>query len=193
MAYKQNGQLIDIRRKVFISHYKDDKDEVEAFIDKFCDVEQVFIPKVLGANDNDDFIKSTNTDYVMSQIREKYLEDSTVTIVLVGKCTHSRSYVDWELKTSLRQGSYTPNGVMGIILPSQGTSAFLPPRLADNWEKGHGNCYARYWVYPSTAKTLHDWIEDAFDARTSRAHLIKNSQEMMKYNRNCQVCNITHK
>lgn len=43
MAYKQNGQLIDIRRKVFISHYKDDKDEVEAFIDKFCDVEQVFI------------------------------------------------------------------------------------------------------------------------------------------------------
>ena len=34
--------------------------------------------------------------------------------------SHSRRYVDWEIKTSLRRGSYTPNGLLGIILPSQG-------------------------------------------------------------------------
>lgn len=192
MAYKQNGQLIGEKRKVFISHYKGDKDEVEEFIKKFANEENVFIPKVLGANDNDDFINSTDTDYVMTQIRKKYLDDSTVTIILVGSCAHSRRYVDWELKSSLRQGSYTPNGVMGIILPSKGKNAYLPQRLEANWEEGHGNCYARYWVYPSTAKQLHDWIEDAFSARTSRAHLIKNSQDMMKYNRQCSVCNVTH-
>lgn len=192
MAYYQNGELIGIKRKVFISHFKGDSPEIEEFIQKFANEEHVFIPKVLGANENYDYIDSANTDYVMTQIREKYLLDSTVTIVLIGSCTHSRRYIDWELKSSLRQGNYTPNGVMGIILPSKGNSAYLPPRLESNWEKGHENCYARYWIYPTSAKELHNWIEDAFLARTTRTHLIKNSQEILKYNRKCNICNITH-
>jgi hypothetical protein len=83
-----------IRRKVFISHYKGDRTEVDEFIERFGNQEKVFIPYVLGANDNDDFINSTDPNYVMSQIRKRYLQDTTVTIVLVGSCTHSRRYVD---------------------------------------------------------------------------------------------------
>ncbi len=193
MAYKENDILVGIKRKVFISHYKGDKDEVDAFIKKFSNEESVFIPKVLGANDNYDFIDSTNTDYVMSQIRANYLNDSTVTIVLIGSCTHSRRYVDWELKTSLRQGNnYTPNGVIGILLPSQGSSSYFPERLANNWKPYNVDCYARCYIYPSSAEDLHNWIEDAFAARTSRCDLIKNSQDMMKYNGKCNVCNLTH-
>ncbi|WP_434509812.1 TIR domain-containing protein [Desulfitobacterium sp. AusDCA] len=181
-----------IKRRVFISHYKGDRTEVDDFVQKFAIEEKVFTPYVLGANDNDEFINSANPEYVMTQIRKKYLLDTTVTIVLIGSCTHSRRYIDWELKSSLKQGEYTPNGVMGIILPSKGNSAYLPPRLEDNWSKGHENCYARYWVYPKTAEQLGAWIEDAFNARTSRAHLIKNSQDMMKYNAKCKICGITH-
>jgi hypothetical protein len=181
-----------IKRRVFISHYKADRTEVDAFIQRFATEEKVFTPYVLGANDNDEFINSTNPEYVMTQIRKKYLLDTTVTIVLVGSCTHSRRYVDWELKSSLRQGEYTPNGVMGIILPSKGNSAYLPPRLEANWSKGHVDCYARYWVYPKTAEELGSFIEDAYSARTTRAHLIKNSQEMMKYNSKCKICDVTH-
>lgn len=181
-----------VKRRVFISHYKGDSTQVEAFIDYFAKQHQVFTPYVLGANNNDDFIDSTNTDYVMTQIRQKYLLDTTVTIVLVGSCTHSRRYVDWEIKGSLRQGEYTPNGLMGIILPSQGSNAHLPPRLEANWTSGHVNCYARYWVYPSTADQLGQWIEDAYSARTTRAHLISNAQDMMRNNARCNVCGITH-
>lgn len=180
------------KRRVFISHYKGDRVEVDKFIQKFANEEQVFTPYVLGANDNDDFINSTNPEYVMTQIRQKYLKDTTVTIVLVGSCTHSRRYIDWELKSSLRQGNYIPNGVMGIILPSQGNTADLPPRLAANWVKGHKNCYARYWIYPRTPEELGGWIDDAFNARTSRAHLINNSQSMMGYNAKCNICALTH-
>jgi len=161
-----------IKRKVFISHYKGDKNEVDAFIDEFANKHKVFTPYVLGANENDDFINST--------------------IVLVGSCTHSRRYVDWELKSSLQQGETLPNGVMGIILPSQGNAANMPPRLNENWTKGHIDCYARYWIYPRTPEELGQWIEDAYAARTSRAKFIKNSQEMMKYNRKCLVCGMTH-
>ncbi len=182
-----------IRRKVFISFHQKDRAEVDAFVYRFATLEQVFIPKALGVSDNDDFINSTNPDYVIQRIRERYLADSTVTIVLVGSCTHSRRYVDWELKASLRQGySYIPNGVMGIILPSCGTSAYMPPRLEDNWVKEHQDCYARYWVYPSSTQQLADWIEDVYEARASRAHLIRNTQDMMRYNAKCSVCGVTH-
>lgn len=181
-----------IKRKVFISHYKGDKDEVDAFIDEFANKHKVFTPYVLGANENDDFIDSTNPAYVMTQIRKKYLQDTTVTIVLVGSCTHSRRYVDWELKSSLQQGETLPNGVLGILLPSQGDSAHMPPRLQGNWTEGHIDCYARYKIYPKTPEDLGKWIDDAYAARTSRAKFIKNSQEMMKYNRKCLVCGVTH-
>src|SRR5205809_7957009 len=100
------------RRKVFISFYQGDRAEVDDFIYQWSDLEEVFIPKALGTFDNEDFINSTNPEYVMGQIRKNYLGDSTVTIVLLGICTHSRRYVDWEIKSSLRQGlSYISNGL----------------------------------------------------------------------------------
>lgn len=185
-------QYFVTRRKVFISFHQKDKDEVDDFIDKWANREGIFIPKALGVSDNDDFINSDNPEYVMSQIRAKYLGDSTVTIVLIGTCTHSRRYVDWELKTSLRRGDYTPNGLIGILLQSCGNIAHLPARFEANWTRGEVNCYARYRFMPKSAAELRGWIEDAHNARTSRAHLIQNSTEMMKYNRRCFVCGITH-
>lgn len=177
------------KRKVFISHYKGDRSEVDAFIDGFRDV---FISKALGANDNDEFINSNNPDYVMQRIREKYLEDSTVTIVLLGTCTHGRRYVDWEIKSSLQQGIDLPNGLMGIVLPSQNNTAHLPERLKANWEKEHEGCYARYWSYPTSEQQLRGWIEDAYQARNTRANLIDNSLPMMSYNSKCAICKVTH-
>lgn len=177
------------RRKVFISHYKDDREEVDNFITQF---KHLFIPKVLGANDNDDFINSTDTDYVMRRIRELYLGDSTITLVLLGSCTHSRRYVDWEIKSSLRQGAYAPNGLMGIVLPSQNNRCHLPLRFQDNWSQGHENCYARFWSYPQSDQQLVACIEDAYNARITRKHLIKNTQDMMKYNAKCSMHGVTH-
>ncbi|MCO5069192.1 MAG: TIR domain-containing protein [Kiritimatiellae bacterium] len=181
------------KRKVFISFSQRDRTEVDAFIDKWATRQGVFTPKVLGVSSNDDFINSTNPEYVMSQIRAKYLQDSTVTIVLIGKCTHSRRYVDWEIKASLRQGEDDlPNGLLGILLPSAGDRAHLPPRFADNWKSGEAECYARYRAAPATADTLRAWIEDSYEARSARADLITNTQDMMKNNAQCKVCGVTH-
>ena len=179
------------KRRVFISHYKGDSYLVDDFIEVFANTLGVFTPYVLGANDNDDFINSSNTDYVMSQVRYKYLQDSTVTIVLIGRCTHSRRYVDWEIKSSLQQGETLPNGLLGILVDPDSTSAHLPPRFEENWDN-QNQSYARYYSYPQNADQLSGWIEDAYSARTMGAHLIKNPQEMMKYNRECKVCGVTH-
>lgn len=180
------------KRNVFVSFFQGDRTEVDAFINRWAYREGVFTPKVLGVSGNDDFINSDNPEYVMSRIREKYLGDSTVTIVLMGSCTHSRRYVDWEIKTSLRRGTYTPNGLIGILLPSMGRNAYLPPRFEANWTKEHQDCYARYRFAPNSAQELAGWIEDAFAARTDRAHLIQNTADMMKYNRECRLHGVTH-
>src|SRR6056297_2546912 len=100
-----------VRRKCFVSYHHEDQAEVNKFITDFDHEQDCFISRGLGQEMTDDIIDSTNTDYVMSQIRKRFLSDSTVTIVLLGKCTWARRYVDWELQSSLRRGeNTTPNG-----------------------------------------------------------------------------------
>lgn len=177
------------RRKCFISYYSGDKAAVDKFISDFSGV---FIPRAIGVSDGDDFINSSDSDYVMSKIRQKYLGDSTVTLCLIGNCTHSRRYIDWEIKTTLRRGSYTPNGLVGILLPSMGNSGILPPRLKENWCADESKGFAIYRSSPTSAAELRGWINAAYSRRSTHAHLIVNSQEMMKYSRKCLVHEVTH-
>lgn len=178
------------RRKCFISYYNGDKTAVEKFLNDFGDV---FIAKAIGVSDHDDFIDSNDSDYVMRKIRERYLGDSTVTICLIGSCTHSRRYIDWEIKSSLRQGSYTPNGLIAILLPYMGTTGHLPDRIRENWDSSDSSkSYASYYSYPESKSNLRNWIDEAHARRTSRAHLIRNSSSMMKYSRKCKVHDVTH-
>ena len=185
------GNIEPIRRKVFVSYSHLDQLVVDNFINSATQ-QGIFISKSLHVNEDEDFIDSDNPAYVMQQIRARHLEDSSVTIVLIGNCTHSRRYVDWEIKASLQQGqSSIPNGLIGILTPGL-SEAYFPPRFAENWSSGHQNCYARCYQYPTTGEQLRQWIEDAHSARTSRAHLITNTQDMMKYNARCKQCGIAH-
>lgn len=199
---------VPVKRHVFVSSFHADRREVDAFIYRWATLEKVFTPKALGTFDNDDFIDSGNPEYVMGEIRRKYLLDSSVTILLVGKCTHSRRYVDWELKTSLRRGTNVPNGLIAFVLPSAMPPAYgllgpiewnqrawpaIPDRLPSNWNfNQQDNCYARYFVMPTSADELRQHIEAAVWNRTNRAHLIQNDATMMKRNAVCRVCGITH-
>lgn len=187
MSEEGEHNMAEIRHKVFISYHHADQDEVDKFVERFDDRGDVFIRRGVGIEMEDDIIKSTNPDYVMKRIRELYLRDSTVTLVLMGKCTWARRYVDWELQASLRHGeTVTPNGLLGVRLRSCGDSAY-PNRLNLNLKqnKSQEECYARVHGYPSTESDLRKWIEDAFEARTSRDHLIHNPRERFANNRSC--------
>ncbi len=181
-----------IKRKVFVSYSHLDDSIVEGFVNSWAYRENVFIPKVVGVRDTDNFINSDDTEYVMSKIRDNYVGDSSVTIVLIGACTHSRRYVDWEIKASLRQAADgLPNGLLAILLSGL-NAAVLPERLRANWNAQDRSCYARYRPVPSTAEQLAGWIEDAYQARTTRAQWIDNPREMMRHNRVCEVHGVTH-
>ena len=173
------------RHKCFVSYRQDDEVEVKKFIDDYGDI---FIAKVLGVSDEDDFIDSTETEYLRRRIRELYLTDSTVTIVLIGKCTWARRYVDWEIASTLRNDPNNKrSGLLGITLPSVGDgSGRAPERLSDNLRKD-GESYARRISYPTSKDTLGKWIEDAFSARNAQARydLINNMRDHFKNNRSC--------
>ena len=173
------------RHKCFVSYHQKNESEVEAFIEKFG---EVFIAKVLGVSNDDDFVNSTKTDYVMRQIRETYLTDSTVTLVMIGKCTWARRYVDWEIAATLRNDPKNKrSGLLGIVLPSASSTTTSPRRLNINVPKLGGKGYARRIAYPGTKARLKSSIEDAFTARSiyARYSLIKNPSDLFKYNRTC--------
>lgn len=175
------------RRKVFISYYHGDRAWAQHFVNTFGAPDGALIPKALGLDyDGADRINSQNPDYVMDQIRERCISDSSVQIVLLGKCTHSRRYIDWEIKRSLLSG----NGLLGILLPPN-TGVHLPERFQDNWAKD-GSGYAQYRAYPSSTDALRRWIEEAYNARTARQNLRKNAAEVWGYNQKCKVCGFTH-
>ncbi len=109
-----NRQKSSTRHKCFISYHNANRRAVEAFINRFSDV---IIPRTVGVTETDPFVNSTDQDYVKRVIREKYLTDSTVTIVLIGRCTWARRFVDWEIASSLAliiQVSHTPRHVTPV-------------------------------------------------------------------------------
>ena len=128
----------------------------------------------------EDIIDSENTDYVMRRIRELYLQDSTVTIVLIGKCTWARRFVDWEVQASLRQpkDGYA-NGVVAIQLWDSFSK--LPNRVKLNVDSG----YSKFYEYPSSSAGLSNIIEEAWNARFDKSNLIVNLRDRYGYNRQC--------
>src|SRR5690349_7530115 len=99
-----------IKRKVFVSyHHGGDQAYYEAFSKAFCDTYDVITDNSLERE-----LDSENVDYVMRRIRENYISGSSCTIVLVGKDTWGRKYVDWEINATLEK----EHGLIGVLLPT---------------------------------------------------------------------------
>ena len=155
--------MTKVRHRCFISYHHKDQDEVDEFIQTFDHDRDVFIARGLGEEMSQDIIESDDTLYVMKRIRELYLRDSTVTLVMMGKCTGARRYVDWELQASLRSGeTITPNGLLGIKLPSYPKKGgTFPNRLNLNLKQSDDqeDCYARRVEYPVRTDTIANAID----------------------------------
>ena len=181
---RKQGTAEPVRHKCFIAYHGADIDGVTSFVEDF---NQVFIPRVVGVSDSDQFkdpVDSKDEEYIKAQIGSKYLSDSTVTILYVGSCTWSRKYVDWEISSSLRDGSVNKrNGLLGITPPDRSKNR-LPDRFSDNIDSG-GNGYAQYYYYPTSEESLRNWIDDAFNSRDSKVGLIDNSRRLRRVDTRC--------
>jgi|SRR5438105_9468770 len=117
------------------------------------------------------------------------MQNTSVTIVMVGQNAWKRRYVDWQIAASLRNGFGSPaNGLLGIKLPSYayGIQQY-PERLDDNLNAPGAAagtpCYARCIPYPTNSADLRTAIEEPYQRRQTLSHLINNTRARLGYNR----------
>lgn len=156
--------------KVFISYHHENDQKQANYIGAYYGEKNTLIDKSLDRA----YVGMTD-ERILSAIRTEYLKDSTVTIVLIGKDTAKRKWVDWEINASLRPyGDRTANGLLGIYLDRDNET---PARLQDNIDSG----YAVTMNYSEISEKLEDKIEKAYNNRF-RKDLICNSRSKRQRN-----------
>jgi len=173
------------KHKTFISyHHANDEYYKNEFKKIFSDIHDIIVPWDVEIGDIDPSLKP---DTIRRKIRDEYLRDSTVTVVLIGSHTWQRRHVDWEIYSSLRDTQANPrSGLVGILLPSHphyNSNAInlqtIPPRLYDNLESRFAKLH-RWSVNPSE---VENWIHEAFENRNKSNPLPNLQRELFKYNR----------
>lgn len=123
--------------KCFISFKSTDMD-YKKYIQNQLDVDM--IDKSLNEP-----INSVDEDYIMKVIRRDYLNDSTVTICLIGSNSAenlhpyiNQYYIKKELQASLSNTSISrKNGILGVVLPSMYDQVFQGGQLCSSCGETH--------------------------------------------------------
>jgi hypothetical protein len=108
--------------KVFISyHHAADQAYKDALVRGGAQ-HRIFID---GSVDTGDVRDDLEDERIREVIRDDYLRDTTVTVVLVGPTTRTRKHVDWEIYSSMYDGARNKkSGVLAVMLPSSGSTYF---------------------------------------------------------------------
>lgn len=127
--------------KVFISFHSNDSIYKDSLIE-FNRNNPMFID---GSVDTGDISDDLPDDTIRQKIRNEYLGDAKVTVVLVGQGTKGRKHVDWEIYSSMYDGTVNKRlGILVILLPGANPS--------NNFTAAHDN--EKPTVYPETT----NWI-----------------------------------
>jgi hypothetical protein len=170
------------RHKVFVSyHHALDEKYKTLFELRFGNAFGAIVP---GSVNDGEIDPNLPTETIRQTIRDKYLRDTSVTVVLIGPETWQRKHVDWEISSSIRHTEYSPrSGLIGILLPSyprvdrfKYNHRTIPPRLHDNIKCGFSSIHN--WSEEPTA--VQGWIHQAYQRKStinpdnSRASFGKN-------------------
>jgi hypothetical protein len=158
-----------IKHRVFVSyHHRGDQAYYDAFSRLYHDTYEVIYDNSLERK-----IDSDNVDYVMQQIREKFIIGTSCTVVLVGAQTWGRKYVDWEIKGTLDK----QHGLIGVWLPTIARNLrnemIVPDRLLDNIQSGFA-VWLSWAELMSGTTALDGYIRVA---KSKRGSLINNRRD----------------
>ena len=104
--------------KVFVSYYHYSAQSYKDSLVTWGEQHGLFIDQSVDTGDISDGLSD---QYIRETIRDEYLRDSTVTIVLVGTETKRRKHVDWEIYSSMYDGKVNKkSGIVAINLPETG-------------------------------------------------------------------------
>ncbi len=140
-------------RKVFVSYsHRLDDQAADDFQKIFANKRDVFIDKSIRKN-----IGNKKASTIKAKL-SSLIKDSSVTVVLIGKETDGRKWVDWEIYHSLRKSDgKARNGLLGVKIPNK--THWIPDRLSDNIPN-----MDLIIDWPRDYRTLANAIEEAYNA-----------------------------
>lgn len=157
------------RHRVFLSfHHANDEEYKLRFEKRFHEAERILHSRSVKDGDINPRLP---TEEIRKIIRDDYLKDSTVTVVLVGTETWRRKHVDWEISSSLRDiPGNRRSGLVGLLLPSRSwrndfwgqQPSTMPQRLMMNvacW-------YAKLYEWTDDAQEMGRIVHEAWLQRT---------------------------
>lgn len=104
------------KHKVFISYHNTNDQWAKEALLKCNEENDIFID---GSVDTGDISDDLSDEEIRKKIRDEYLRETTVTILLVGTETKNRKHIDWELYSSMYDGNKNKkSGILVIQLPS---------------------------------------------------------------------------
>lgn len=112
------------RHKVFISYYhKDDQQYKDRLINmqewnpQTWQSQSIFDDYSVRENDIDD--TGLTSEQIRCIIRDEYIKDATVLILLCGQNTKKRKHIDWEIHAAMYNSNVNPQmGILVINLPT---------------------------------------------------------------------------
>lgn len=157
------------RHKVFVSYHHALDEVYKTKFERFGSIFDVLVP---GSVNDGDIDSNLPAETIRQKIRDEYLRDTSVTVVLIGAETWQRKHIDWEIGSSIRQTAYNPrSGLLGILLPtyprtdaSKYNPRTIPPRLYDNIK-----CeFATIFNWSDNPTTVQGWIHDAYLRKSTK-------------------------
>lgn len=142
--------------KVFISYYHAADQKYKDKLVSLAEKEQIFIDGSVDTGDIDD--EGMSDEAIRVKIRDEYLRETSVTIVLVGPETKTRKHVDWEIYSSMYNGKKNKkSGIIVIYLPSVQDTGHV--------HIGHGQ-KEKELVHP----TISNWVSVNSRAEYEKRH-----------------------
>jgi len=116
------------KRRIFISFDHDDTNQVNGFLGlrNIIDGFEFYNHKL------DREVQSQNVEYIQRAIREKYINPSSVCVVLIGNNTFRSGWVQWEIHECLNQKM----GILGIHLKDTNGQipSSIPQKHVGGWQ-----------------------------------------------------------
>lgn len=139
--------------RVFISYHHANDQWAKNRLDEVNIIGGIFEDVSVNSGDIDDTYMTD--EQIRVKVRDDYLKDSSVTIVLIGTETRLRKHVDWELYSSMRDSP--KNKKSGIILVP------LPSANITSFKAAHGD-YEKSTVFPDSTSWA-SWSRQEHEAR----------------------------
>ena len=138
---------------VFISYHHENDQRYKDELIKLGSGFGVFSDKSV---DTGEISEDLDDQVIRERIRDDYLRDSTVTVLLVGLETKHRKHIDWELYSSMFAGTRNKkSGLLVVNLPSTG---------CENYTAAHG-IEEKNLIYPEQTSWMDVAYRSEYEAR----------------------------